>query len=95
MAIVVYWRPGSDAPLWVPVFGRETPMTVASDELNRRLFEWNARYRPDLMPPDGGSDSAWAREGFDLLAEVRLSLGKAYRVMGTDPWWPDEPSSSV
>jgi hypothetical protein len=70
-------------------------MTVASDELNRRLLDWNAGYRPDLMPSDGGRDSAWVREGIDLLAEVRLSLGEAYRVVATDPWWPDEPSSSV
>lgn len=70
-------------------------MAVAS-ELNKRLLEWNAGYGSAMLPPNGVKDAAWVREGVQLLAEVRLSLGEAYRVEASDPWWSDEdPNSSV
>ena len=86
-----FWPDYNAGPLWT-ADGQQVDLASLglSEELRRRLLEWNGQYDDKKLPFDQ-DDLDWLADGRELLSAVRSALGEGFAVVVSEPWWGEEP----
>ncbi len=96
VGLLEFWPDYGPGPLWT-ADGRPAELWSLglSNELVRRLEDWNARYAEDKLPIDGPGDTVWLAEGAALLGLARDALRPGVQVVVTEPWWGADLTGTV